>query len=215
MLAAVDQDPMLRHQQRTHGKVEHLARLDPYRRIRPERPKAMLADARLVRKHKIGIGDLPQRAAFVALLPAARLARTAAQAFGPSAASSSTHRSTAAGSCSHRPAQPPAKLGDVSFQLRDPAVLLNHHAVGRSNQLRDFVRKAHSTLDSDSSPEIAWAHPSGSKFRKPAAFRTHPGLGVTARPAREKQETSGYHIDFIDSVCFVQRDRPKAGVNSQ
>jgi hypothetical protein len=29
------------------------------------------------------------------------------------------------------------------------------------------------------------------------------------------KETNGYHIDFIDSVCFVQEDRPEAGANSQ
>ena len=42
----------------------------------------MLAEAGRIGNHKIGFGDLPQGVALVALLPAAHLARTAAQASG-------------------------------------------------------------------------------------------------------------------------------------
>src|SRR5260370_32580572 len=77
MRAAVDRRPMLRNHERTLGKVEHLALLDPDRRPRFERRTAMAAGARLVPNHMIGIGDLPQRAALMALLPAARPARAA------------------------------------------------------------------------------------------------------------------------------------------
>src|SRR5215831_6542110 len=80
MRAAVDRGLMLRNHERSLGKVEHLALLDPDRRLRFEWRTAMAAGARLVPNHMIGIGDLPQRAALVALLPAARLARAAAQA---------------------------------------------------------------------------------------------------------------------------------------
>jgi hypothetical protein len=73
---------MFGNQQRELGKIEHLALFDIYRRPRIERRTAMLADARHVRNHEIGFGDLAQRAARVALLPAARLARLAAQALG-------------------------------------------------------------------------------------------------------------------------------------
>src|SRR5260221_11343766 len=80
MRAAVDRGLMLRNHERALGKVEHLALLDPDRRLRFERRAAMAAGARLVPNHMIRIRDLPQRAALVALLPAARLARAASQA---------------------------------------------------------------------------------------------------------------------------------------
>ena len=75
MRAAVDRGLMFRNHERALGKVEHLALLDPDRRLRFERRTAMAAGARLMPNHMIGIGGLPQRAALVALLPAARLAR--------------------------------------------------------------------------------------------------------------------------------------------
>src|ERR1700681_4371221 len=80
MRAAVDRSLMFRNHERALGKVEHLALLDPDRRLRFERRTAMAAGARLVLNHMIGIGDLTQRAALVALLPAACLARATSQA---------------------------------------------------------------------------------------------------------------------------------------
>ena len=44
---------------RALGKIEHLALLDPGRRLRIERRTAVAAGARLVSNHPIGIGDLP------------------------------------------------------------------------------------------------------------------------------------------------------------
>src|ERR1700716_1959645 len=69
MRAAVDRGLMFRNHERALGKVEHLALLDPDRRLRFERRTAMAAGARLMPNHMIGIGGLPQRAALVALLP--------------------------------------------------------------------------------------------------------------------------------------------------
>src|SRR6266403_3777632 len=80
MWAAVDRGLMFRNNERALGTVEHLALLDPDRRLWFERRAAMAAGARLVPNHMIRISDLPQRAALVALLPAARLARAASQA---------------------------------------------------------------------------------------------------------------------------------------
>ena len=103
MLAAIDRGLMFRDQQRALGKIEHLALLDPYRRLRVERRTTMSARAGLMPNNGIGIGDLPQRAALVALLAAARLARATAKASRRSEASSSTRRSKAAWSCSNCP----------------------------------------------------------------------------------------------------------------
>src|SRR5229473_255382 len=61
MRAEVDRRLMLRNHERTLGKVEHLALLDPDRRPRFERRTAMAAGARLVPNHMIGIGALPER----------------------------------------------------------------------------------------------------------------------------------------------------------
>ena len=78
--AMIDRSLMFRDQQRTLGKIEHLAFLDPNRRHRIQRRTAMAARAGLVPNHGVGIGDLTQRAALMALLAPARLARAAAQA---------------------------------------------------------------------------------------------------------------------------------------
>src|SRR3982074_3153881 len=71
---------MCRNHERALGKVEHLALLDPDRRLRFEPRTAMPAGARRAPNHMRGVGHLPPRAARVALLPAARLARAASQA---------------------------------------------------------------------------------------------------------------------------------------
>src|SRR6266852_7735368 len=65
MRATVDRGLMFRNHERALGKVEHLALLDPDRRLRFEQRTAMAAGARLVPNHMIGIGDLPQRAALM------------------------------------------------------------------------------------------------------------------------------------------------------
>src|SRR5260370_8234605 len=80
IFAAVNRGLMFGDHQRALGKIEHLALLKPRGRPRIERGTAMAARARLVPNHAVGIGDLPQRAALVAGLAAAGLARAAAQA---------------------------------------------------------------------------------------------------------------------------------------
>ncbi|WP_422314332.1 hypothetical protein, partial [Roseiarcus sp.] len=50
----------------------------------------------------------------------------------------------------------------------------------RGDQLLDFGRKNHPTLDSDSSPAVSKNRPSKDLFYPVVTFRTHPGLGVTS-----------------------------------
>ena len=163
---------MLRHQQQALGKIEHLALLDRDRRLRIERQTAMPAHARLVRNHEIGLGDLPQRVARVALLAAALLAGLAAQTAGrPRLLLQPVARRRLR---AVRAVQPQAaqKLGHQGLELRDPAVL-------RSQQLLDFGRDDHPASDSDSSPAVPNNQPAGISFHEPVAIRTHHRLGVT------------------------------------
>ena len=81
MRAAVDRGLMFRNHERALGKVEHLALLDPDRRLRFERRTAMAAGARRVPNHAIRIAELASNVfPLLALLPVARLARAASQA---------------------------------------------------------------------------------------------------------------------------------------
>ena len=131
---------MFGHQQRALGKIEHLTLFDRNRRIRLERQTAMLADAGRMGNHKIGFGDLPQGVALVALLPAAHLARTAAQASGQARLLLQTVARRRFGAVRTVQSQAPKGLGQCSFELGYPAVL-------RGNQLHDFGRKVHSAVD--------------------------------------------------------------------
>ena len=140
MRAAVDRGLMFRNHQRALGKVEHLALLDPDRRLRFERRTAMAAGARLVPNHMIGIGDLPQRAARVALLPAARLARAAAQAARDTRLLLQPVARRRLGTVRTVLPQLPTKIGHFSLKRRDLALQ-------RSNQLLDFGGKTHPTFD--------------------------------------------------------------------
>src|SRR5208283_1566681 len=79
IFAAVNRGLMFGDQERALGKIEHLALLDLRGRLRIEWRTAMAAGARFVPNHAIGIGDLPQRAALMARLAAARARRAAAR----------------------------------------------------------------------------------------------------------------------------------------
>src|SRR6266478_4174146 len=143
MRAAVDRRLMLRNHERTLGKVEHLALLDPDRRPRFERRTAMAAD-----NHMIGIGDLPQRAALMALLPAARLARAAAQAARDTRLLLQPIARRRLGTVRTVLSQLSTKIGDFSLKRRDLALQ-------RSDQLLDFGGKTHPTLDSESQTQVS------------------------------------------------------------
>ena len=119
MRAAVDRGLMFRDQERALGKVEHLALLDPYRRLRLERPAAMAAGVRRVPNHMIGLGDLSQRVALVPPLPAARLARTAAQTAGDARLLPQPVARRRLRTVRTVPPQLPAKIGHLRLERRD------------------------------------------------------------------------------------------------
>ena len=148
MRAAVNRGLMFRDPQWALGKVEHLPLLDPYRRSRLERPTAMAACACRVPNHAIGIGDLPQRAALVTRLPAARLARTAAQTaantwFLPQPVTRRRLRTVRA-----VPPQLPTKIGHLGPKRRDLRPQSRY-------QLLDFGGNNHPTLDSQSRAAVS------------------------------------------------------------
>jgi hypothetical protein len=174
MRAAVDRGLMFRNHERALGKVEHLALLDPDRRLRFERRTAMAAGARLMPNHMIGIGGLPQRAALVALLPAARLARAASQAARDPRLLLQPVARRRLGTVRTVLSQLSTKISDFSLEYRDLVLQ-------RSDQLIDFGGKIHPTLDSDSQPQVSQVPLIERKFAETVVFRTHPTLGVTIR----------------------------------
>src|SRR5271169_904116 len=187
MLAAVGRSLMLRHQQQALGKIEHLALLDRDRHLRIERQTAMPAYARLMRNHEIGLGDLPQRVAHVALLAAALLAGLAAQTAGrPRLLLQPVARRRLRAVRAVQP-QSAQKLGHQSLELRDPAVL-------RSQQLLDFRRDDHPASDSDSSHPVAENSPAKTSFHEPVVIRTHHHLGVT-----KLQKKAPYALKSLDA----------------
>ena len=138
--AAVDRRLMFGDHQRPLGKVEHLALLDPDRRLRIERRTAMATGARRVLNHAIRIGDLPQRIPFVALLPAARLARAAAQAAGNARLLLQSIARRRLGTVGTVLPQLPAKLRHFSLKRRD----LESQ---RGDQVLDFGWKNHPPVE--------------------------------------------------------------------
>jgi hypothetical protein len=170
MRAAVDRGLMFRDHERAFGKVEHRARLDPYRRLRFKRRTAMTAHARLVPNPAIGIGDLPQRPAFVALLPAARLARGVAQAAGVARLLPQPVARRRLRTVGTVLAQSPAQIGHLSLERRDLAP-------ERGNQLFDFGGKTHPTLDSYSQPAVSKNPPIKRLFHATCDIPDSPHLG--------------------------------------
>src|SRR5271166_5546189 len=135
------------------------------------------ACARLVPNHAIGIGDLRQRAALVAGLAAARLARAAAQAARDA----------------RLLLQPVARrrLGTVRAVLPQLAAKVRHFSLKRRNpplqrgdQLFDFGRENHPTLDSDSPPVVSANPPTKLLSTIPVTFRTHPAWELPAITSR-------------------------------
>src|SRR5208282_4218132 len=163
--AMIDRSLMFRDQQRTLGKIEHLAFLDPNRRHRIQRRTAMAARAGLVPNHGVGIGDLTQRAALMALLAPARLARAAAQAarhprllLQPVARWRFRTRRTVQ-------TQSTTKFDNLRLKRQNLAIQ-------RSDKLLDFRGKDHPTLESDSPDYVFMNSPPKTKFTNPVAFRT-------------------------------------------
>ena len=174
---------MLRHQQQALGKIEHLALLDRDRRLRIERQTAMPAHARLVRNHEIGLGDLPQRVARVALLAAALLARLAAQTAG-------------------RPRllrQPVARRRLRAVVLSSPKRRRSSATKASSSAIRRSFEANNSWISGGMTiplliqirrlPSLTNNQPAGISFHEPVAIRTHHRLGVT--------KISWQHFSFV------------------
>ena len=134
MFAAVNRGLMFGDHERALDKIEHLALLNVLGRLRIERPTAMAARARLMPNHAIGIGDLPQRAALMARLAAARLARTAAQAARETRLLLQSVARRRLGARRAVLTQLPAKVRHFSLKRRD-------QPPRRGDQLFDFGRE--------------------------------------------------------------------------
>ena len=172
IFAAVNRGLMFGDHERALGKIEHLALLDPRGRLRIERRTAMAARARLMPNHPIGTGDLPQRAALVAGLAAAGLARAAAQAARDARLLLQPVARRGLGAVRTVLPQLSAKVRHFSLKRRDPPLQ-------RGDQLFDFGRENHPTLDSDPPPAVSKNPPTKPLSTPPVTFRTHSGLGVT------------------------------------
>jgi hypothetical protein len=132
--------------------------------------------------HMIGIGGLPQRAALVALLPAARLARAASQTARDPRLLLQPVARRRLGTVRTVLSQLSTKISDFSLEYRDLALQ-------RSDQLIDFGGKIHPTLDSDSQPQVSQVPLIERKFAETVVFRTHPTLGVTKHGLVARSET--------------------------
>src|SRR6516164_3788764 len=120
----------------------------------------LAARARLMLNHPIGIGDLPQRAALVARLAAARLARAAAQAARDARLLLQPFARRRLGAVRAVLPQLPAKVRHFSFKRRDLPLQ-------RGDQLFDFGGENHPTLDSDSTPAVTKNPPSNAHSTQP------------------------------------------------
>src|SRR5271165_4338131 len=174
IFAAVNRGLMLGDHERALDKIEHLALLDLRGPPRIERRTAMAACARLVPNRAIGIGDLQQKCR-----PRGRSGRRSPCPSGRAGcpgceASSSTRRSKGAWNCSSCPAPTGGEVRHFSLKRRNPPLQ-------RGDQLFDFGRENHPTLDSDSQP-VDYANPPTKLLSTiPVTFRTSPSLGVTPR----------------------------------
>jgi hypothetical protein len=172
MRTAVNQGLMFRDLQQPLGKVEHLPLLAPDRRPRFKRSSAMAAGARRVPNYGIGIGDLPQRAALMTRLPAARLARTAAQTAADTRLLPQPVTRRRLRTVRTVPPQLPTKIGHLGPQRRDLRPQ-------RRDQRLDFGGKNHPTLDSQSRPAVPKNPQAKADCSHTVAFQTHHTLGVT------------------------------------
>ena len=166
---------MFRNHERALGKVEHLALLDPDRRLRFERRTAMAAGARLMPNHMIGIGGLPQRAALVALLPAARLARAASQAARDPRFLLQPVARRRLGTVRTVLSQLSTKISDFSLEYRDLVLQ-------RSDQLIDFGGKIHPTLQFKFPAPSLPSSSHRKKIRRNSGISDSPHLGSYERP---------------------------------
>ena len=168
----MDRSAVFGHLDHALGKVEHLPLFRANHRTRVEPSTTMAADGGGVLDGPVGVGDLTKRIAPVALLAAARFARARAQAAKNARLflqSVARRRFRAVGAVQPQPSPKLRVLRAKRFDL----------ALQRGNQLFDFGRKTHFTLESENPSPVAPNLSTPTDFRPPVTFRTHYGLGVT------------------------------------
>ena len=171
--AVVDGRAVLGHDQRLLRKIEDLALLLADLRIRREQRPAMLAHLGRVLDDRVRLGDLAQRVAVVAFLTAARLARARAQALQDPRLLLQPVARRRLGTVGAVQAHPSPKLGVLGPKRLDLAS-------EQVNQLLDFGRKNHPTLESEARIPVSQNRSPAINLAWDVTFRTHPGLAVTA-----------------------------------
>ena len=163
---------VLGHDQRLLRKIEHLTSLLGDLRIRREQRPTMLADLGRVLDDRVGLGDLAQRVAAMALLAPAPLARARAQALQDPRLLLQPVARGRLGTVGAVQPQPSPKLGVLRFQRLDPA----HR---RGDKLFAFGGNSHPTLESEIRLPVAKNCNVAIDPAPGVAFWTHPGLAVT------------------------------------
>ena len=162
------------------GRIEHLPLLNA-RDHRGRQPgEAMAARLRFVALDDVGLCDRLQRVAGVSGLPAARLARLAAQAAGDA-------RRLLQAVARRRLAAVRAVLVQLTPEVRHFLAqrrVLNPQnlnlALQRANQVANSGRRIIHTLTHASLLRVTKNRASSGTFSKTVANRTHPSLGVTS-----------------------------------
>ena len=201
MQATVDRGPMFRDQQRALGDIEHLALLDPDRPLRIQRQTATPTQAGLMQNNRVGVAHLPQRAAPVALLTAARLARATAQADGEPGLLLQPIAGRRLGAIRTIEAQSTPKLRILGFKHRKTSLK-------RRYQFHDFGRKHHTAIDSDSFDAVFSQSVTGIHFHRTCDLSDSPRLGsyvptgrcargLLGSPNRQAIECGGKIMHFV------------------
>ena len=190
IFAAVNRGLMFGDHERPLGKIEHLALLEPLGRLRIERPTAMAARARRVPNHAIRIGDLAQRAALVARLAATRLARAAAQAARDARLLLQPVARRRLRAVRAVLPQLPAKVRHFRLKRRDLPPQ-------QGDQLFDFGRDNHPTVDSDSPHAVSKNPPTKALSTTPVTFGTHSTLGVTIGDAPQPAIKGWFRFPYL------------------
>ena len=189
------------------GPIEHLPLLNPRDHRRRQPGEAMATRLRLMPFDDIGLCDRLQRAPGMSRLPAAPLARLAAQAAGHA-------RRLRQAVARRRLAAVRAVLVQSTLKVRDllaqgrvlrPQIL--NLPLQRGDQIPNLGLENYPYLDSYlPAPRPKKSHPSRTSV-KPVANETHPTLAVT------RFVKNHYIFDQITRLCtFRHRDSPPASV---
>ena len=195
MRATVNRGLMFGDHERALGNVENLPPLDSRRRPRIERRTAITAGAGLVSNHGVEMRHLPQSAACVARLAAARLAGTTAKTSRDARFLPQPVARRRLGAIRTVQIQSATKIGHLRPKRR-------YLRPQRSYQVRDLRGDSHPTLDSDSSLRVRQNRPSQPNSLTPWPFGHR--LGVTKR-----------FISFGETKRFVFADLGSLGQGNE